>query len=292
MLAFAHMTWGIYLGLSICAQAIANVCNRFVMRRAAKGTWAYAALSQIITAFAIAVYVFATGQFSMPPFVELWPWFVLTVSLNVGANIFQNEALRTAEASFFTIFASSRILVSMAAAAVVLSEQVSLIQGFGAVVMIAAIAIAFSKRFTLKPEPWMIPAALYALSSGLVFIGDAKIIGASTNVASYMIFGFGLPGIATLVLRPKIFPDMVAIARSREVLAMIVYSVVYGFMAITLWLAYQYGAEASQMAPIRQSAVILTVIIAIVFLRERDHIPQKVTAALLAILSVYFISAT
>jgi drug/metabolite transporter (DMT)-like permease len=131
---------------------------------------------------------------------------------------------------------------------------------------------------------------LYALCSGLVFIGDARIVSESKDVVSYMSLAFLVPGLATVALKPKIVPDIVRIARSKQIFQMAVFSASYGFMAVTLWLAYQYGATASQMAPLRQSAVILTVLIAMVFLHERTHMMRKILAALLAIAAVYLIS--
>jgi len=283
------MTWLLFLSVSIFAQALANVMNRVVMKSADKGTWAYSALSQIITAGLIGIYALIVG-FELPPLFDLWPYFLATVILNVGANIFQNEALRTAEVSFFTILSSSRILVSMFAAFLVLDEIITMWQGLGAVVMIAAITVAFSRHFEWKWETWMGYALLYALSSGMVFIFDARILSEFHNVPSYMVFGFGLPGIATALIRPRIIPDIIRLAASRQVFSMALWSASYGFMAVTLWLAYQYGATASQMAPIRQSAVILTVLIAMVFLQERSHMVRKIVAALLAIFAVYLIS--
>ena len=283
------MTWALFLGASIFAQAIANVMSRVVMKSADKGTWGYAALSQILTGSLIGIYALIEG-FEMPPLLALWPYFLLTVILNVGANIFQNEALRTAEISFFTILTSIRILVSIAAAYIVLGEHITLLQGLGAIVMIAAIIVALSRHFEWKWESWMGNALLYALCSGLVFVGDAKIVSQASDVISYMALAFLVPGLVTVALKPKIVPDMVRIARSQQIFTLTAFSISYGFMAVTLWLAYQYGATASQIAPLRQSAVIITVLFAMVFLHERTHTVRKLLAAILAIFAVYLIS--
>ncbi len=283
------MMWGLFLCISVLAQAIANVMNRVVMKTADKGMWEYAALSQILTGCIIGIYALAIG-FEMPPLFELWSYFLVAVLLNVGANIFQNEALRTAEVSYFTIFTSVRILVSVAAAFLVLGERVTLWQGFGAVIMIAAIAVAFSRHFEWKWESWMGNAILYVLCSGLVFIVDARIVSETTNVSSYMAIAFFVPGVLTALMRPRIIPGMLRLAVSRHIVTMSIFSISYGIMAVTLWLAYQYGATASQMAPLRQSAVILTVIFAMLFLNERTHVMRKLFAALLAIFAVYLIT--
>jgi drug/metabolite transporter (DMT)-like permease len=283
------MTWALFLGASIFAQAIANVLNRVVMKSADKGTWAYAALSQIITGVLIGIYALITG-FEMPPFAAVWPFLLAIIVLNVGANIFQNEALRTAEVSFYTILTSARILISLFAALLVLGEVITLWQGLGTIIMLLAIAIAFSRHFEWRWQPWMKHALLYMFCSGLVFIFDAKIISESPSLATYMAFAFLMPGIATALIRPRIIPDMARLAVSPQMITMTLFSVAYGIVVVTMWLAYQHGATASQIAPLRQSTIILTIVLAMLFLNERTHVLRKIIAALLAIFAVYLIS--
>lgn len=285
----AAMVWALFLGVSIFAQAIANVLNRVFMKSANKGTWAYAALSQIITGCLIGAYALITG-FEMPPLLEVWPYLLATVMLNVGSNIFQNEALRTAEISLYTILTSARILISLVAAFLVLGEVITLWQGLGTIVMLAAIAIAFSRRFEWRWQPWMKHALLYMLCSGLVFIFDAKIVSVSPSIATYIALAFLMPGVATALIRPRIIPDIARLALSPQVITMALFSVAYGIVVVTMWYAYQFGATASQIAPLRQSAVIFTVLLAMLFLNERTHLLRKITAALLAIFAVYLIS--
>lgn len=280
--------WGYYLAVSIIGQSLANIFGRVVMRDAQKNTWAYSALSQILTGLCIGAYALWNG-FVMPPLLELWPWMVFLVIFNVICNLALYEALRTAEASIFTIFSSSRIIISMIAAVFVLNEALTLPRLLGALIIIFAIGLALVTHFKIKREKWMLPATIYVITSGLVFIGDARVV-AESDVASYMVFAFILPGLATLMLKPKVLPEMISLVKSREIFAMLVYSVAYGIMAVTLWLAYQSGGDASQIAPIRQTAVILTVIIAITFLRERTHMYRKIVAAFLAMFAVHLIT--
>lgn len=280
--------WGYYLAVSIIGQSLANIFGRVVMRDARKNTWAYSALSQILTGVLIGAYALWHG-FVMPPLLELWPWVVFLVILNVICNLAMYEALRTAEASLFTIFSSSRIIVSMIAAFFVLNETLTSLRLAGALLIIFAIGLALVTHFKIRREKWMLPATIYAITSGLVFIGDARVV-AESDVASYMTFAFLLPGFATLMIKPKVVREMISLVRSKEIFGMLVYSFAYGIMAVTLWLAYQSGGDASQIAPIRQTAVILTVIIAITFLRERTHMYRKIVAAFLAMFAVYLIT--
>jgi drug/metabolite transporter (DMT)-like permease len=284
------MSWEVLLGISIVAQAGANIFNRIFMRDAKMHTWGYAALSQIMIGIFIGAYAIATG-FTMPPIIELWPWFLGAVILNIGSSIFQNEALRTAEASLYAIFSSSRILVSLIGAYLILGEHVTMLHIVGALLMLAAIGIAVSNHLSVQPAAWMMPATFYALCSGLVFIFDARILGASGDIASYMTLAFLIPGLITIALRPRMLFEFRNIVTSQSFVPMLLYCAAYAGMIMPLWLAYQHGGTAAEIAPLRQSAVVLTVILAVFFLQERLHVARKFIAALLAVFAAYLIRA-
>lgn len=282
------MTWLAILSVSIIAQSAASIFNRVALKDAPRDTWGYAALSQILTGILLFAYASFQG-FVMPPLLELWPWFLFVIFGNVAGNIFQFEALKTAEAGPFTILTSGRILIAMVAAALLLGETLGGTRVVGALIMLGAIAVAFTHHAHFEYRPWMVPAVCYALVSGLIFIGDARIVSES-DVVSYMAIQFLLPGLVTVLLRPRITNDIGHIVMSKQFLPLLAYSALYGLMAVTLWLAFQSGGAASQIAPLRQSAVILTVVLGVLFLRERAYIVQKIAAALLAVLAVYLIT--
>lgn len=67
------------------------------------------------------------------------------------------------------------------------------------------------------------------------------------------------------------------------------YTFFYACQAVTYYLAIELGANVSQISPILRSEVILTMILAVVFLNERDNLLRKTAAAILAISGVILI---
>ena len=60
----------------------------------------------------------------------------------------------------------------------------------------------------------------------------------------------------------------------------------YSTSAITIYLAYQAGGDASQLAPISLSRIVLTVVLAELFLNERTYLRNKIVAAVLVTIGV------
>ena len=63
----------------------------------------------------------------------------------------------------------------------------------------------------------------------------------------------------------------------------------YSAQAVAYYIALQSGRNASQIAPIYKSNIILTVLLAVIFLKERKNICSKLFAGMLVTLGVLLI---
>jgi len=64
---------------------------------------------------------------------------------------------------------------------------------------------------------------------------------------------------------------------------------IWSVSAIAFYLAIEKGALASQISPISQSKIILTVLLAAILLKERENLLIKVVAAFLTMAGVLLI---
>lgn len=71
---------------------------------------------------------------------------------------------------------------------------------------------------------------------------------------------------------------------------MLILDICYGAAAIFFYTAIEKGANASQITPILQATVIITVILAAIFLKERDHLVKKFICAVLVTIGVILIT--
>ena len=55
---------------------------------------------------------------------------------------------------------------------------------------------------------------------------------------------------------------------------------------LALFFAYQVGGKASVIGPLSATKVIVTVVLAIIFLKERDNITKKLVGSMIAVIGV------
>ncbi len=82
---------------------------------------------------------------------------------------------------------------------------------------------------------------------------------------------------------------MKPLLEEKTLLRLGILGVFYAVSAITIFLAYQVGRNAAQIAPLNQTATIVTVILAIIFLNERSDLARKIIGAIVSFIGVVLI---
>lgn len=123
---------------------------------------------------------------------------------------------------------------------------------------------------------------IYALLAGVCF-GFAntndRILLKTLNLYPFVFLAFVLPAVIVAIVKPNAARKMTAFLGKTLLTRMVVLCVVYAASAITFFAALQASPNSSQVASINLTNVILTVLLSIVFLRERTNIPKKLTGA-------------
>ena len=131
-------------------------------------------------------------------------------------------------------------------------------------------------------------AVITALFYGLAVTNDAFIL-KTYDAVSYTALILFFPGILLLALRPRAIYGFRQLKNLRFSKNMILLSLFYSAQAIAYYVALEVGVAASQLAIIYKSNIILTVILATIFLREKERIIGKLFAALLVTVGVLLI---
>ncbi len=94
--------------------------------------------------------------------------------------------------------------------------------------------------------------------------------------------GFFLPGILVLAFKPKALYRVIQLANAKSIRNMIIFSIFYLLGAITIFSAYTHGGDVGKIYGISNSTVIVTVILAAIFLGEKDKPLRKLVATISA----------
>ncbi len=282
------MLW-FYLSIgSVIGTAIANIYRRIVMINLTIDAFASAIIFQFIGTCIVGVIALWHGFVFMPYstyplnfFIEATFWSCATICLF--------QAYRYLQASEATIFSTFTTVVTIISAVILLHERFGMLYVVGtAFILISVMAISYQKgriRIT-KGLGYII---CYCLLAGLASTNDAFML-KHVDTLSYLTNGFFIEGVVLLLVRPFALREVFVIARSPAMLKLSFLTFFYALGAIAFFFALYVGGQASQVSPINQSSVIVTILIATLVLHERDHLGKKILCTVLVMIGVLLLT--
>lgn len=280
------MSWQLLVTISVLTYSISVLLQRVLLKNEKTDSVAFSIIFQLITGLLIFIYALIRG-FSTPNLAPLLPNLVLMTVLYGAGNVFIFKALKAVEASEFTIVFATRTIWTIMAAILFLGESFSLQQFLGTALILSSVALV-SWQKGLKLGRGTLLSLIAAAFFGLAFANDAFII-RNFDVPSYLGIAFIVPALAIWAVFPKSTVKMKPMLDKSFLKKLSVLSVLYATSAITIFLAYQVGRNAAQIAPLNQTSTILTVILAIVFLQEKAHLARKLLGSILSFIGIIFV---
>lgn len=282
------MTWVGYIALSTVAHSISVLIQRVLVQENKEHPIAFIVFYQILVGIIVLAYGFLRGFLSFPleTIAELWLPLLLAFALYACAGYFIFISLERIPASNFTIALSSRIFFTAIAAWILLGESLSLIQCGGAALIFTGIVVAsFSSRSKVVDTSGLLFAVLAAVFSGLANVNDRFIL-QSMEVHSYT--GLSFLGVAVIfaIFQTKKLVAGRSLLRPQPFVRIALFAAVYAIATLTFYIALQIGESASQVVSVSLVSVIVTVLFAMIFLKEREHPYQKILGAVLSFIGV------
>lgn len=256
------------------------------MRDEKSDPFAYGLVFQLICSILVFLSAFWTG-FVVPPVKELAFNFFLEAVLYAGFIIFLFKALKLIEASEVTILTATNALWTIVFSLIFLGESFGAVKLLGVLIILVSIVFVTQKekRLSFHFNQGSLYALLAAFCFGVAFVNDAFILRRSDAI-SYTAIAFFLPSLVILLIKPATIKKMKIFFKPELIVKMGLLGLFYSTSAITTYLAYQAGGNASQLAPIGLSRIVLTVVLAALVLNERAHLRKKIVAAVLVSIGI------
>lgn len=157
----------------------------------------------------------------------------------------------------------------------------------GGLIIIISIGLLTFKERKWKSNKYFWMLILATLTYAIAAILDNRII--SANYFSTLFFqtlSFGIPSILILLINPKSSQHLKKIY-NRRVYPIVLINALFFFVSFfTIYNAYKFGGDTSQVNLILSTEIVVTVIFAAIFLKERDNLILKIFAGVLAIIGV------
>ncbi|MEK9196479.1 MAG: GRP family sugar transporter, partial [Patescibacteria group bacterium] len=74
-----------------------------------------------------------------------------------------------------------------------------------------------------------------------------------------------------------------------KLMRMLLLGLFFSVGSVALLTAYNRG-DVSAVAPINQTSIVITTLLAVIFLKERDHLPKKILAAMICFIGALLIA--
>ena len=282
------MSWQILILISIVLFSVGTLLQRILMKGKESDPIAYSIVFQLLTGMIIASYGFLFANMDFPEVVPLTNILLMTL-LWTSANIFSFTAIKYIDVSRYTIVFSSRLFFTVIASSLFLGEFLNTRQWLGAILIFASIYIVTQKRgeklaFT-KYDAFSI---LAAMSFGFANTNDRFLL-RTFELYPYVAIAFVFPAIFTAIIKPKHLKHLRVFAERTILKKMLFLCLFYSVSSLAFFRALQVAPNSSQVVAVNLTTVILTVLLAVIFLRERKNLGRKLLGATISFIGLLLV---
>lgn len=278
------MDWFIFAILSVLGISLANIFRRVVMKDDTTDAIASSIVFQFLGSVFVGIFAFSQG-FILPPLEGYYMNYLLVGVLWALATFCQFKAYQYLEASEAIIISTLEAVVIIIASIIFLGDVFTLKMLIGTIFVLLGIVFVYKKENKMIFSRGILYALGFCLFAGLGVVNDTFMV-KRVDPMSYLSIAFLLPVFFLMLFKPQSIPKIKEVLRFTNFKKIFLLTLFYAFGAITFVFALTSGANASQLGPISNSSVIVTVLLATIFLKERDHLMKKIFCAILVFIGV------
>ncbi|MGB4767627.1 MAG: DMT family transporter [Candidatus Saccharimonas sp.] len=281
------MTWQLFTLISIVSLSFSVILQRLLLHKDKTDPIAYVIVFQGIVGALLMIPAVIAGFSLAGIAVVALPALISIVLFGVG-HIVYAKTLQRVEASAFSVLLATQAVWTMLLGFLLLHESLTLVQLLGTVLIFASVGVLARNVAKVFRER----GTLLGLLTGLMFgvaVYAWSYVGRHVDPLSWAAISFVGTTLVVLVLRPRSVHKMKPFLRTKVLWKMLALGATYALGSLTMLLAYKYGSFAI-VSPLRQTSIILTVLLALLLLpAERNHIRRKLIAAVVCTIGVILI---
>lgn len=278
------MSWQLYTAISVLGLSVSIILQRVLIHKDKLDPIAYAVFFQGVVALIITGFVLFTG-FSLPNITSYLLPAIASMFLYGAGHIVYARTLQRVEASVFSIYFASHAIWVMLLGILLFNEDLTFMQVIGSLLIFASISLVVKSFHNFKPDT----GALLGILTGILFglaITCWSYVGRHTDTLSWAAVSFAGASFAALLFSPKAISRMRPMLSVKVLPRMLLLGIFYAIGSVAMLYAYKTGTF-SLVSPLRQSGIIVTVILALLLLSpERVRIKRKILASLVCTVGV------
>lgn len=228
------------------------------------------------------IILLARGRFQSYITRQELPFFVAITLFTTAATVFTFKGIKLIEASEHTILLTSSRLWLLAGAVLFLHERLTGKKLIGTVIILLGVIITQWKRrkFVVNQGAFyvLVAAMLFAISEVISYF-----ILKDFDVFSFMVYACAFSLTALIAVNPQAIRKLSFYFYPKHAFNIVIVSFNDALANLCGFIAYQIGRNALQIGPLMSTQTIVTVLLAILILRERGNMRQKLSGAVLAV---------
>ena len=281
--------WIPFILASVLLGSISTLLQRTILQTDQSHPAIYSMVFQLMTGLILTLIGVIFTDMAFIDLTGLWPNILLMAGLYGIGNIFVFKALQQTQASIFTILFAPRGLITILAAYLFLRESINFNQLVGVALIFISIVLVTMENFKFKISSSDLNCLLAAICFGLGNANDRFLIKAMP-LFPFLTLGFLLPvPLVGAVYYRQLF-HLKTFLQPNLISKMLIMSSFYAAAAITFFIALRNAPIAGQVVSVNLIQVVVTVILAMIFLKERDRLIQKFVGGLISFLGLMLLS--
>ncbi|MBI5151299.1 MAG: EamA family transporter [Candidatus Pacebacteria bacterium] len=282
------MPWQVFALICVITVSIGNLLERVLMREEESDVVGYAIIFQYFLGAMALIFALAFHRFSFPLELVFSLRFMITALLWATWTVFTFRAAKTIGAGELTILSTVSTITTVTLGVFMLHETFIFKTGIGVLLIILSIVIVSTEKLSFSSKEGVFFALLASVIGGVAVVNDSIIL-KNYEAFSYTAIMSFMPGIILTILFPQRLKRIVTRKFVKVLPLMGMFCFFYTVQAIAFYLAFEYGATTSHLSPVVKSSVILTILLAALFLHERSHLARKLIAAGITLIGVLLI---
>jgi drug/metabolite transporter (DMT)-like permease len=276
------MSWQILIGISVILSSINSLLHRSLLKNEKSDAYAQSVVFTFFVGIFSLIMIKVSGRHLSFLTFEQLPVFATIALVSPLVFIFMFKGFKLIGASQHSILLTSSKVWAILGAIFFLKEIPTFPKLLGVLLIIFGVLFTEWKkeRLTLNcgAKYVLLAAFLIAVAQTLAYF-----LLRNFDVLSFMVYNSLAVSMLLLIFKPTIIKKFNFYFKINHLFNILITSFNDGLANILIFLAYQIGRNALQIGPLGATQVPLTVILAIIFLGERERLSQKVVGSLAAL---------
>jgi uncharacterized membrane protein len=281
------MSWLLIIFINVVAISLASLFQRLAMRQENSDPLLSSIFFQFLLGVVVLSFAIING-FVWPDWSATWPLFLFSAVLYAFGTLLFFKSIKLIEASEMIVFGGAGSVITMFCAYFFLGERLNVIQYAGAALVVSAILLIASQGKKIVFSRGALLALLGNSFFAIAVISDTLVIRTYDAISFAGLMSI-MPAIVLSVVYPRKLLQLPAMVKKIDK-NLVIYTLLYAAGVVSFYGALGTGAMISQVSVVSRSNIILTVLLAAIFLKERSGFWKKFLAALLCTIGVMLVA--